>query len=210
MWLPMKEIRALILDFGGVISYSPKSDFVDNLSAILGPLPETFFEVYSLYRPVFDNGQNNGKEYWSKIAGHLGIPVNESKIEELILTDIKSWTVINPDMIQFISDAQTKVQNLSIISNMPEDILSYIRREYQWLDFFDDLIWSCEVGVNKPDSGIYEYCLEQIDIQPEECLFVDDSTSNVKGAKNVGMNAFLFKSFAQFKSELKREYYLCE
>jgi len=113
-------------------------------------------------------------------------------------------------MIQFISDVRKRVHNLSIISNMPEDILDYIKNNFQWLEYFDELTWSYEVGVVKPDPGIYEYCLGKIGVPAHECLFVDDSIANVDGAKRCGLNAINFRSFSQFAEELEGNYSLCE
>jgi len=139
---------------------------------------------------------------------HIGYPLNKQKIEALIVEDIKSWTEINPEMIQFIPDVRKRVHNLSIISNMPEDILDYIRNNSQWLDHFDELTWSCEVGVVKPDHGIYEHCLDKIGVPAHECLFVDDSIANIDGAKRCGLNAIHFKSYSQFAEELEGKYSL--
>ena len=206
----MIKIRSLILDFGGVISEPQKKNFVDNVNRIINQKPSDFMDVYRSYRKNYDNGRNTGEEYWSNILRHYGYPVNKPQIEALIVEDIKSWTEINPEMIHFISDVRKRVHNLSIISNMPEDILDYIRNNFQWLDYFDELTWSCEVGVVKPDPGIYEHCLAKIGIPAHECLFVDDSIVNVEGATRYGLNAIHFKSYSQFAEELDRNYCLCD
>ena len=93
---------------------------------------------------------------------------------------------------------------------MPEDILDYIQNNFHWLESFDEHIWSCEVGVVKPDSGIYEYCLDKIGIPASECLFVDDSLSNVDGAIRSGLNSIHFRSFSQFAEELEGNYRLSD
>jgi putative hydrolase of the HAD superfamily len=204
----MIKIRSVILDFGGVISRPKNKNFGDTINRILIKKPPNFMDVYRSYRTNYDNGQKTGEEYWSHILSHYGYPINKPKIEALIVEDIKSWTEINPNMIQFISDVRKRVHNLSIISNMPEDILDYIRNNFQWLDHFDELTWSCEVGVVKPDPGIYEYCLDKIGIPAHECLFVDDSKANVDAAKRCGLNAIHFKSYSQFAEKLDGNYHL--
>ena len=91
---------------------------------------------------------------------------------------------------------------------MPFDTLDYVKTHFQWLDYFDELTFSCEVGVNKPDSVIYDYCLGKIGVPSHECLFVDDSIANVDGAKRAGLNAVHFKSYSQFAEELEGKYRL--
>jgi putative hydrolase of the HAD superfamily len=206
----MIKILSLIFDFGGVLCKPQNKSFLDNVYQILNQVPPCFFKVYRSYRGNFDNGRNTGEEYWSNILRHLGIPVNKSIIHELIKEDIESWTENDPEIIQFITNKRKKVQNLSIISNMPIDILEYIRNHFQWLDLFDEQTYSCEIGVNKPAPGIYEHCLDRIRIQPHECLFVDDSMANVEGAKRTGMNAIHYRTYSQFVNELENNYRLNE
>ncbi len=206
----MKKIRSVILDFGGVISQTQNKNFVDNVYRILNQNPSNFMKVYGNYRTNYDNGRNTGEEYWAKILQHYGYPLTKPLIYALIVEDIKSWTEINPEMIQFISDVRKRVHNLSIISNMPEDILDYIINNFQWLGYFDELTWSCEVGVVKPDPGIYKHCLDKIGVPATECLFVDDSTANVGGAKRCGLNAIHFRSFSQFIEEFEGNYSLSD
>jgi len=206
----MIKIRSLVIDFGGVLCLPQNKSFVDKVIKILNQVPPNFMKVYRSYRGDFDNGKNTGEEYWSKILRHYGYPLNKSTIDELIDEDIKSWTKIDPEMIQFVSDVRKKIYNLSIISNMPGDILDYIRKHFQWLDVFDNHTFSCEIGVNKPDLGIYEHCIGKIGIPPHECLFIDDSIVNVEGAKKSGMNAIHYRSYSQFVRELENKYQLNE
>jgi putative hydrolase of the HAD superfamily len=201
------KIRSVILDFGGVISLPQKKNFANSVHEILNQKPPDFIEVYGNYRKDYDGGRDSGEEYWSNILRHYGFPVNKQIIEALIVEDIKSWTEINSEMIQFIPDARKRVHSLSIISNMPKDILEHIRNNLQWLDHFDELTFSCEVGIVKPDPGIYEHCLGKIGVPARECLFVDDSIANVDGAKRCGLNAIHFRSFSHFSEEFERKYW---
>ena len=81
-----------------------------------------------------------------------------------------------------------------------------MRRRYDWLELFDALIFSCELGINKPQREIYEICLRQLDMSPNECLFVDDSVANVEGALAVGMHGLKFDTFERFIKELDEKF----
>ena len=201
-------IRALILDYGGVISKPQNIDHLQEFIQILGTDENRFMEVYYTYRKDYDNGQLSGKEYWLKILQHLGHEPNDSFVNNLIKVDVKSWTEINRSMIGFIEESRSKVEKLAIISNMMRDTLAYMKSHFEWLKIFDEKIYSCEIGINKPDIRIFELCLRSLDISPQACLFVDDSQTNVLGAVKSGMNVIHYKSFAQFLQEFRKEYYL--
>ncbi len=55
------------------------------------------------------------------------------------------------------------------------------------------VVESCQVGVRKPSRGIYETCVQQLKVKPEECLFLDDIGRNLKGAKAVGIHPIKVK-----------------
>jgi putative hydrolase of the HAD superfamily len=204
----MKSIRSIILDFGGVISQPQKKYHVDNMLKIINQDPSNFMEVYRRFRGDYDKGILSGEEYWLKISNHFGCELNKIEIKELINEDIKSWININDKMFSLIMEIRKRVYNLSIISNMPADLLDYMIKHLDWLSIFDECTFSCEIGINKPDTEIYFYCIDKIGVSPNDCLFVDDSLDNVDGAKKIGMNTIHFISFEHFSEELKRNYLL--
>jgi putative hydrolase of the HAD superfamily len=54
-------------------------------------------------------------------------------------------------------------------------------------DAFDTVVLSGQVGFGKPDVRIYLLTAERLGLTPEECVFVDDMVSNVRGAVRAGM-----------------------
>jgi putative hydrolase of the HAD superfamily len=53
---------------------------------------------------------------------------------------------------------------------------------------FDAEVFSCDVGLAKPDPAIYRICLDMLGLQAGECMFVGDGGSNeLVGAREVGM-----------------------
>ena len=204
------RIRALVLDYGGVISKPQNPDNVNNILQILRQDDNDFGNVYKSKRENYDNGQLSGEEYWLSIILHYSLELSDSQVTNLIQEDVKSWTQINDSMIQFIKESRGKLHKLAIISNMTRDILVFMKKHFQWLELFDELIYSGEIGKNKPDKRIYEACLSRLEIPPQECLFVDDSVENVHGAMKSGMEVIHFKSFFQFWQELDKNFRLCQ
>ena len=48
---------------------------------------------------------------------------------------------------------------------------------------------SAEVGLHKPQPEIYLLAAERLEVEPAECIFVDDLKENCEGAEAVGMTA---------------------
>ena len=55
----------------------------------------------------------------------------------------------------------------------------------------DAVVLSFEVGVAKPDPGIYRAALDALDARPEEAVFVDDQAAYCEGAEAIGIRSFL-------------------
>jgi putative hydrolase of the HAD superfamily len=204
------RIRALVLDYGGVISKPQNPHNVNNILQILNQNDCDFRKVYQSKRENYDNGQLSGEEYWLSILQYFGLDQNDSQVTSLIQEDVKSWTQINDSMVQFIKENREKLHKLAIISNLTRDILSFMKKHFKWLELFDELIFSCEIGRNKPDTRIFEACLRRIEMPPQECLFVDDLAENVHGAMKMGMKVIHFKSFFQFWQELDNNFLLSQ
>jgi putative hydrolase of the HAD superfamily len=200
------KIRALILDYGGVISQLQNSGNVNNILQSLRLDIKDFKDVYRKQRAQYDSSQISGERYWINILEHYGLEPTGFEIASFIREDVKSWTQINETMIQFITESRSRIHKLAILSNMTSDTLAYIREHYDWLELFDGLVFSCEVGKNKPDREIYEACLRKLGLCPNECLFVDDSAENVKGALELGMSAIQFKTFSEFRQEFEKTF----
>ncbi len=200
------KVRAVILDYGGVISQPQNSENVNNILKSLRREYNDFKEVYKSQRARYDSGQISGEEYWINVLRHYGLEPANFEIARLIQEDVRSWTQINESMIQFITECRGNIHKLAMISNMTTDSLAFIKEHYQWLELFDELILSCEIGKNKPDRQIYEACLRKLNMCPNECLFVDDSYENVKGAMELGMYAIQFETFSGFQLELSGKY----
>lgn len=204
----MIDIRLLILDYGGVISNQQKQDFYDKVYKLLDQKPAKLKEIYYLYRSDFDSGKLSAEEYWIKIFNNLGVQYDNIDIQTLITEDIHSWTIVNPAMNQFIVENRNKIRNLAIISNMPKEFAVYLRENYGLLKYFDEIVFSGEIGLIKPDQRIFEYTLEKLGILSNECLFVDDSKTNIATAEKMGINTIHFTTFNQFRDELNSKYTL--
>lgn len=80
---------------------------------------------------------------------------------------------------------------LFVLSNASDSFYEYFPR-LKPLDFFDGIVVSADVHIIKPDLCIYQILLEKYELNPAECLFIDDRADNVQGARAAGMQAEVF------------------
>jgi putative hydrolase of the HAD superfamily len=89
-----------------------------------------------------------------------------------------------------------------ILSNMGDNVLANIEREFLWIHNFDALVWSFQHQMAKPDPAIYHLVLEKLNVRPEDSLFLDDKLVNIEAAQALGMHAIQFSTIARLRADL--------
>ena len=81
--------------------------------------------------------------------------------------------------------------NLFLLSNISKGFAEH-KNEIPILKYFDNCIFSAVCGHTKPNRDIYEYLCDTYSLTPCETLFIDDNVNNINGAKEFGINGYLF------------------
>jgi putative hydrolase of the HAD superfamily len=72
------------------------------------------------------------------------------------------------------------------------------------LTLFDDMIFSFEVGITKPDPRIFDLTAQRLDARAEECVLVDDIDRYCAAARGIGMQTIVYNNFAQMRTALEQ------
>jgi 2-haloacid dehalogenase len=88
------------------------------------------------------------------------------------------------------------------LTNWSAETFPVALQRYRFLDLFDHIVVSGEEGVIKPDRRLFQILLERIGRRPEQCIFIDDSQTNVDAATAIGFDAILFRNPQQLGAEL--------
>lgn len=195
-------LRAVVFDYGIVLTGPPDPAAWATMLHITG-LPLARFEpIYWADRSAYDEGKLTGAAFWQKFLHAAGLPPNRAMVEELNRWDQRLWTVENPVMLAWQLALKQRGLLTAILSNMGDDVLASVEREFSWIDRFDVLVWSCELGVVKPNPELYRHALNQLGTQPEETLFIDDKRPNVEAAQALGIQAIQFSSVERLRQNL--------
>lgn len=193
---------ALVLDFGGVISRT-LFETHDVTERALGLAPGTL-----TWRGPFDPagdalwsrmqaGGISERDYWLMRTREVGALVGE-RWERMEIFVQRSRgadpdAVIRPEARRAITRAKAAGIRLAILSN--ELDLFYgadFRARLPLLGTFDAIIDATYTGILKPDPRAYQAAAEALSVPPGACVFLDDQTRNVEGARRAGMLAIPF------------------
>ncbi len=197
------DLEAVIFDYGEVLSGPPDPTAHNNMLAIARLTEEGFEKAYWAHRLDYDADILNDQTYWQTVARENGVTFTPQQIEQLMEQDARMWMNLNPAMLSWLPRIKQAGFRLGILSNMPAGVLRYMLPRFLWLQQFDHLTWSCEVGLVKPDPAIYLHTVKKLKVDPKRALFIDNLEKNTAGAEAVGLHAALFQNVEQLQSELE-------
>jgi putative hydrolase of the HAD superfamily len=186
-------IRAVVFDFGKVISFPPGDSARDEMASLAGLSRRRFDELDRQYRHQYDLGVYNMEEYYRFLLSVAGIFPDGETIDRIADTDRQSWSRINPATVDLIHAIRERGLKFGILSNMSHDFLAWCRRSVPVFAEADAAVFSCEAGSVKPEEKIYEAMVKALDCDYGEVVFFDDMEENVEKALSLGMKAFVWK-----------------
>ncbi len=150
---------------------APQSDLDEAIyiQVETGELSESAYVEYLNTSKGLDWSVGNLAEVWQRIFTIN--PVGRGLYEQAIRTGVPVYTLSN--IAQYHVDALEK----------------------NWSGFLEEatgLFMSYQMGVRKPDPQIYTMVLDQLDVDGEQCFFIDDLLENVEAARAVGIQAHQF------------------
>lgn len=190
-------IKAVLFDFGGVLTEGGKKGFIG----------ETLAELYGV-----DPGEMNIGDLHYMMRRGLG--TEESFFDELnkryhgsltkeeFLEHTHALTIPAKEVYELAETLRAHDIKTGILSNVFAMSADQLRREGKY-DGFDPIILSCEEGCAKPDEKFYETAIARTGVLPEEILFIDDQSKCMPPAQKLGMQTIVAVSPEQIVADTK-------
>jgi len=195
-------LRAVVFDYGMVLSGPPYPQAHEELKRITGLSHEAFERHYWTDRLAYDRGDLTGLDFWHKLVFDAGLGLSDQEIAQLNHCDARMWTTVNPEMLAWHKQLKEHGLQTGILSNMGDSVLEVILEKFAWIADFDVLIWSYQHRMVKPDQAIYELLLNRLGTAPGETLFLDDKQENIEGARRLGIQGLQFSTVDQLRQDL--------
>jgi putative hydrolase of the HAD superfamily len=109
---------------------------------------------------------------------------------------------VDNDLVEYIRQLRSSYRT-GLLSNAWDGIRPAILKRFpQMLEVFDVVAFSAEVGLRKPDPRYYYWIMERLGVAAEESVFIDDFSTNIEAARQLGMIAIRFHDPHQTRQEL--------
>lgn len=218
--MKIKDINTIIFDFGGVIiDIDPELTMKEFGKLGARKLDASLMNefVTNIIRK-FEKGILTPESFRKKASEFLGIKVSEQEFDD-------AWNALLYDIpqkrIKTIEEAKKHYQ-IFLLSNSNEIHYDLYVRDLQlrfgyreFDDLFDKSYFSFDMHLAKPDSLVYEFVINQHDLNPSKILFIDDNKENLIPAQKLGFCTYhlekpekvrnLFNN-GKLKENLKIEY----
>jgi putative hydrolase of the HAD superfamily len=205
-------IKAVLWDFGGVLTSSPFEAF--NRFERERGLPENFIRQVNSTNPDANawarlERSEIGVDEFSRLfreeSAALGHEVDGEAVLALLAGDVR------PKMVEALRRCRERLTCICITNNanfgagpgMAVDPLKGAEVA-KIIALFHDVVESSKVGARKPDPKIYEVACRVAGAEPRECVYLDDLGINLKPARAMGMTTIKVTDPDEAIAELER------
>jgi putative hydrolase of the HAD superfamily len=199
-------MKAVIFDmFETLVTlHSVPRYFGRNIAADLGADMDEFYPLWHETEEARSKGKMTFEEalYWigerTNYAHQERIP---EAVEKRHAFKSESLQKVEYRIVALLRELKKRGYKVALISNcFPEE--AKVIRESVMVPFFDVMMLSCEQGVQKPEREIFERCLAELAVAPEECLYVGDGGSQeLETARAFGMKTLQAGWFVKNEQE---------
>lgn len=194
-------ITTILVDVHGVLTQGDEGHkFALALKNIFKIDPEEQSNFWRSYVDRLDKNQISSKDYLKFFNQKFNTSFTSDEYYSLIAKQITP----NLELLQYLIKSSDKYQiiivsdNLLDLDNKLENIFKNNFNKYQ-------KFYSYEYGLTKKD-GLLALVLKNLNLNPQNCLFIDDNQTNINVANQLGINSILFKNnqdlFAQIEKFL--------
>ena len=184
-------IKAVIFDCFGVLTTDTWRAFCDSLP------PGADVARARELNHRYDEGLVSREEFLDGVFQLTG--QRPRQVEKLLDSEITK----NRLLLDYIRELKPRYK-IGLLSNVATPWITdtFLTAEEQKL--FDDMVFSFEVSMTKPDPRIFQVAADRLGVTPADCLFIDDIASYAAAARKVGMPAVVYQNYPQTRAEIEK------
>ncbi|MEK6922243.1 MAG: HAD family phosphatase [Nanoarchaeota archaeon] len=200
-------IKNIIFDIGGVVVKKGKFNAILKAFARITfstTNPEFFKEehINKYIKQDWEDwrlGKINAEQFFNKQRRRYHLKISTNKMAYFLYHSQKP----NKEIIMLIKSLK-KQFDLYAITNHTREWFQYQKKKYNYDDLFLGILTSFEAKSAKPNISIYKRLLKTYNLNPEECLLIDDQRENLIPAEKLGMKTILFTKNTNLKHEINK------
>jgi HAD superfamily hydrolase (TIGR01509 family) len=194
-------IRAVVLDIGSVLEVIDDALFPEPFELRHGLAPGSVAAACDWPADPMIGGMTEAgmREHWKQRLG-----LTDAQADEL-MTDQWRWYcgTLDHELFDWFAGVRGRGLKAGIVSNSGPGARE-AERHFGFEGIVDDLVYSHEVGLMKPDPAIFHLAASRLGVEPHEIVFLDDVQVCVDAARAAGWHAVLHQETARSIAEMER------
>jgi len=196
---PHEKYRNIIFDLGAVLIYFDAQEMIADVFKDEKPIP---YELFGAIKTSIWYDMDRGVKSPQEVVDLLADQYDKNKLSKFIAALPARLQPLN-EGIALLDAVKARGFKTYILSNLSIDCYNVVSK-YDFLQRVDGAVYSSMVKLTKPEPEIYQHLLTKYSLRPHECLFIDDLTQNIDGAKAVGIDGIVLSNHAQVKADLQK------
>ena len=194
-------IQTCLFDLGNVLVFFSHDVMVRNIAKAAGLSEETVrrFLFDSGFQSAIETGQITEEQFHQELEGRTGTSVDPGRLRQAVGNIFE----LNAPMIPLLQELKAAGMRLVLLSNTCSTHIEFVRERWSFLDLFDDITASWEVGALKPDPQIYSDAITRAQCPASDCFFTDDIEDYVAQAASMGIQAHVYRDTATTRRTLR-------
>ncbi len=198
-------VTAVVFDLGRVlVEWDPRHlyrTFIPHALADEAAMERFLAEVCP---PEWNEAQDRGRPFVEGIAEAIE---RHPGHETLVRVFYDRWEEMIPYQIdgtvEILGSLRAAGMPVYALSNWSMETFPIARQRFGFLDWFDGMVISGQVGLVKPEPEIYQHLCRTYGLEPERTVFIDDAPRNVATAQALGFRALLFRDAPSTRADLE-------
>ena len=183
--------KVIFFDFFGVISTEVavmyfKDRFDDELAK-------------SIKDKIFvraDAGEISEEETYKLISKETGDSY------ETVYNEWMNLPHIQKDMVAYIEELR-KDHKVYLLSNAISSYLRNLMKKHNLERLFDKIYISAEIKKIKPNHNFFQHVIDDLKLNPSDCVMIDDNAKNIEGATSIGINGIVYKNLEDLRKNIE-------
>ena len=194
------RIKIILLDLGGVlVELAGVKRLIELMGNNITPDELSGRWAKSEYVNLYESGKCDTTTFARGFIKEFNIDISpEDFIKEFILYAKDFF----PGVVELLREIKSKY-TLACLSNTNISQWNGLCERISIDKYFDYNFLSFEIGVMKPEPGIYTYAIEKLGCNPDEIAFFDDTSANIQAGINAGMNAYRVVGVEDLREKLR-------
>lgn len=193
-------IKAILFDFGGVLAEEGFYNGLIEIGRVNQLEPQAFFKTVE--KLIGDSGYLTGdaseSTFWDSVRKKTGITMGDLELK----TEILKRFVLRPTLFEYVDRFRNQGFIVAMLSDQT-NWLDELNEDRNFFRHFDKVFNSYHIHKSKRDATAFRDICSDLNVRPDELLFIDDNVGHIERATTEGLNVLHFTTVKDFEGRIE-------